>query len=125
VVDLHRWEDDGGRVVPHEHMEGGDIVDDPRAKICLERHGFYLRPGPGDRFWVFVPVGQAPDGSPLTRTRPCWPEESRAWREGRFNDIALGLKAEGHPVRVDGPPHPGVFGRLLTALRRLAGRWTT
>jgi hypothetical protein len=46
----------------------------------------------------------------------------RAWREGRFDAIARTLKAEGHPVRVDGPPRPGVFGRLLTALRRLAGR---
>jgi hypothetical protein len=125
VVELHRWEDDGGRVVSHEQMEGGDIVDDPRAKVCLQRHGFYLRPGPGDHFWVFIPVGTAPDGAPLTRTRLCFPEEVRAWREGNFGFIARNLAAEGHPVRVDGPPRPGLFGRLLTALRRLGGRWTT
>lgn len=117
MVDLHKWEDDGGRVRPDEHADELD----QRARVCLERHGFYMRPGPGERFWVFIPAGHDHDGAPLTRAWPCWPEEARAWREGRFNDIAVGLAQRGHPVRLDsGRETRPTGGGIVAGLRRLA-----
>lgn len=122
MIDLHRWEDEGGRIMNDGH-DGGEHEDE-RVKACLERHGFYMRPGPGEALWVFIPVGVDADGAPLERARRSFADEARWWREGRFNDIARGLKADGHPVRVAQAPR-GLWRRMATALRKIAWRWTT
>lgn len=93
------------------------IVNAERAR---DEYGFWLSIGPGNHWYVYVPVGVDPsDGAPLTQVRQAQPDEVEMWRAGRLIALQSLLLARGAPLMA--VPRKTVWSRAKDAVARAIG----
>ena len=84
----------------------------PIGGFCVRLHE------PTACHWLYVDAGADPvDGLPLTHARRASPLEARLWEQGRKDELARLLLAQGVPVQAPAPRR-----QRWEWLRRLAGK---